>query len=459
MKLALLIFIAATTIFVYGFYNQALFFLGYLWASLLYPQAFTRPYLSAIPISMIFGLFTIFAFFARAKERQPVGKMPVGVYVVVGFAIWVTFTTLIARLPHDAWTKWDWAFKSILIAVAMPIFVRTRLQLEATVIVAFSALFAHIATAGFKTALGTGGYDRLGTLLQTNFWLGETSTLALAAIMSLPIAWYIVRHSQLMAHIKKQHRMLMFAAYVPLAVACVIGTSARTGLVAFGVLLLMGVKGILKKVVVVALGMAFLVYGTPLMPDWWQERMGTIQNYKDDTSAMTRLTVWGWASNYAVQNPLGGGFGVFKLSEIVTMVGADGEHKLGRAKQEEGRAAHSVYFEIIGEHGYFGLLLYLCILGGALLNLFRLSTFGRMGENTPWAKPLAHSLFAALVVYAAGSAFIGIGFQPLFWPFLGMYYCLYRITRVPVVKRSGFQVPVAPVAPHPAGVLSRGLGR
>jgi hypothetical protein len=71
MKLTILVALAALFMLFSGFQVPSLFFIGYLWASILYPSAFiTLP----IPISLLFGLFCIGAFLISDKEK--LGRYP-----------------------------------------------------------------------------------------------------------------------------------------------------------------------------------------------------------------------------------------------------------------------------------------------------------------------------------------------------------------------------------------------
>ena len=44
--------------------------------------------------------------------------------------------------------------------------------------------------------------------------------------------------------------------------------------------------------------------------------METIQGFKGDESAGTRLAVWGWTWNYVLDHPMGGGFEAYRQNRI-----------------------------------------------------------------------------------------------------------------------------------------------
>ena len=427
MKLSILVALAAFFILFSGFQAPALFFIGYLWASLLYPSAFiTLP----IPFSLLFGLFCIGSYLF--SDREKLGRFPSMFYIAIAFAIWVTFTTTQAVIGAPAWEKWNWAIESIIITVACPLFLRSRAQLETAFLAAFSALSAHVLTAGVKSAFGSAGYDRLGMLMQTNNWLGETSTLALVAIMSIPMAGYAIRHSEILEPYRGWYLKVAFAIYAYLAVMCVVGTSARTGVIAFAALLIIGIKGFVRKAVALSCAALFVLYGQSLLPGKALTRFSSILTYSQDDSAEARVGVWKWARQYAAQHPFGGGFSVFYLNEF-DYTKQDATTGALITEHMKNTAPHSIYFEVLGEQGYIGELLFLLLIVGGLWGTYRLSKKKkRDGEKEvdDWPYAFSRVLFVCLVLFCTGAAFVGIAFQPLLYVFLGFYCSLHRIAQV-----------------------------
>jgi probable O-glycosylation ligase (exosortase A-associated) len=136
------------------------------------------------------------------------------------------------------------------------------------------------------------------------------------------------------------------------------------------------------------------------MPETWDERMASIQTYEEDASVMGRFNAWGMAFNLAKDRPfVGGGF---EIAEPGTFA------RYAPDKIDAPRAAHSIYFQALGEHGFVGLGLYL---------LFGFLTW-RSGDwiirNTrgldgyQWASSLASMIQVSLVGFAIGGAFLSL---------------------------------------------------
>jgi probable O-glycosylation ligase (exosortase A-associated) len=157
------------------------------------------------------------------------------------------------------------------------------------------------------------------------------------------------------------------------------------------------------------LAMAFVVLagaGLVFIPSQWFERMGTIGTYKQDESAMARFQSWGFAWNVATDRPItGGGFRVFSTDQFLRY-GPD---------PFEAYDSHSIYFEVLGEHGFVGLILFLSLLGSSFLSLNWVERQIRGRPSIAWAKDYAVMLRLSLISYAVGGAFLGLAYFDLYY--------------------------------------------
>jgi O-antigen ligase len=159
----------------------------------------------------------------------------------------------------------------------------------------------------------------------------------------------------------------------------------------------------------------------PFLPDSFTGRMKTIEGYEADQSANVRLAVWGWTWDYAKDKPLGGGFGAFLQNKIeVRTVETKQSGGVATVRAEthmdQGRAYHSSYFEMLGEQGFPGLILFLLIHGACLARMEIVRRRYRKAEGTDaWIAPLATALQHFQIIYLVGSVFVGIAYQPFPW--------------------------------------------
>ncbi|HMU22956.1 MAG TPA: putative O-glycosylation ligase, exosortase A system-associated, partial [Sphingorhabdus sp.] len=89
---------------------------------------------------------------------------------------------------------------------------------------------------------------------------------------------------------------------------------------------------------------------------------------------------------------------------------------------DQGRAYHSSYFEMLGEQGFPGLIIWLLIHVGGV---WRMEMIARMYKkrdrpDEQWVAPLATALQNAQIIYLVGSLFVGIAFQPFVYMLVAM---------------------------------------
>jgi O-antigen ligase len=101
--------------------------------------------------------------------------------------------------------------------------------------------------------------------------------------------------------------------------------------------------------------------------------------------------------------------------------GVAGNAKLDtKLTTDRARAYHSAYFEMLGEQGWPGLILWLAI---SLTGIVRMEVIRRRYRKAPedgaWIAPLAGALQAGQILYMLGACFIAIAFQPFMFMMIG----------------------------------------
>lgn len=77
-----------------------------------------------------------------------------------------------------------------------------------------------------------------------------------------------------------------------------------------------------------------------------------------------------------------------------------------------GKAFHSIYFEVLGEQGFPGFIMYFSMIVLTLLKLHSLKKKWRKHEGMAWMVTLADALTTGILIFLAGGAFVGIAYQP-----------------------------------------------
>lgn len=390
--------------------------LAYVWIDIVKPQDLAYSIINHLPIALIATGVTFVAFLAKYNKYKPRFTAVQGLLIV--FAAWITLTSYLADPLIGSWNKWDWAFKVIVFTIFIPFLFRSRVQIEALLLTIIISVGTVAFSAGVKAALGGGGYGTLAIMGGNNTGLAEGSTLAAVCLMLIPLMHYAYKHSIIFAG---RWYFKLFILAVGFTTLCsVIGTSARTGLVAGAVLLVSYVLRSKRKLLwVTVLAVGFLaVQQMDLSDTAWGTRMETINTFEQESSALGRLKVWEWTLQFVANHPLGGGFDAFKLNGIAAVTEQGVIYYPPGVVA--GKAFHNVYFEVLGEQGIVGIAIYLAMIVITFRTFGRIRRQYREDPDLAWASDLALRLRDALLMLLVGGMFIGIAYQPYIFYFIAL---------------------------------------
>jgi probable O-glycosylation ligase (exosortase A-associated) len=385
--------------------------LGYVWVDTFRPQEVAFIILNQIPVAMIMGVLAVFSYLLIDRRSPPRPSLETG--VMLAMAAWITISMTWAEVPDAGWVKWNVAIKTIIFAVFVPYSIRSRVQIEAFAQTYVLSLAANFVPFGVKTIFSGGGYGQNLGLEQGNTGLSEGGLLSTVCLMAVPLAIHLSKHSQLIPRIKQIGWGYWVAA--ALAIVTAVGTferSALIGMLVLGTYMWMRSKHKLSFGIAAMLMAGVVAYTTSSA---WTERISTIGTFRTENSAYVRILVWQWTLDYTAAHPLGGGFMAYLIDHVDVPGTVDSP-----GFTEFGRAFHSIYFEVLGEQGYPGLMMFLLLAGSTLYKLRRLSRNVRAYPELEWVGSLSDALQSGLAVFLTAGAFVGIAFQPMFWYFIAM---------------------------------------
>lgn len=366
------------------------------WLSYMNPHRLTYGFAYLFPWVAITAGVTIACWVASGERKWFPWTRETILEIV--FTVWFTVTTIFALNAQVAWDYWDRAFKVQIMILMTLLIIRTRFQINALVWTIAGSM-GFFGLKGGLWSLLTGGINRVYGPPKS--FIEDNNALAVALVMVLPL----MRYLQLRAD-NKFLRLGLIAAQVLTALA-VLTTYSRAGFIA---LCVVGSYLWWKSRHKVAFALALVLVAAPLirfMPETWKERMSTIQNTDDeslDASARGRLNAWAFAINLVEERPiLGGGFRVFISPEFAKYA----------PDPKDRHDAHSIYFEVLGEHGFPGLFLFLAL---GVSTWFTAQGVIRRAKDLPqveWAVDLVRMLQVSLAGFAAGGAFAGLAFFDL----------------------------------------------
>ncbi len=406
-----------------GLKRPFLWVLLYVYIDILAPQRIGYSLITSLPVSLIafaaaFGGWLVL-------DRKEGGRFSVRQGLMLALLVYCWWTTGHADFPEEAATKWDWVWKALLFAIFLPFTLTTRARIEALALMLVLTVATIVIGTGMKTILGGGGYQNLKFFVNDNSGIYESSTLATVAIGLIPMIWWFTRHGTVF-----RPHWLVTGFAVALTFACLlvpIGTEARTGLLciaALGVLLLRYTK---RRIMFIAGAGALGLAALPFLPQSYYERMATLAEPGGDESASTRVAVWQWTLDYVAEKPTGGGFDAYRSNSftyVMPVKEVDGNTTTVTYQQVEdkGRAFHSSFFELLGEQGWPGLLIWLSLHALGLWQMERIYRRwkGAEAEAEAWISPFAASLQMGALIYLVGATFQGIGYQPVMLMLVGL---------------------------------------
>lgn len=386
------------------FFTPVVGVLMYTFVEYVAPQSLDYSLLYLWPLSQIVAIATLLSWILHpVKNWHRLQSLEILLILLV---IWIAISTVFAVVPGAAWVKWDKVTKVILFSLFIPLILSKRQDLEAALWVAMLSIGYTTIPGGAKTILsGGGGLSVIATASGSD--LNESSTVAMACAFSIPLLIYLYRHNTLIPG-KVLPKLIALGLIAANAVS-VVGTFARTGLVAgvvVGICLAIkqGRRGIM---LLIMMGMFAVVLLPLFAPASWYERMATIQTYEADYSAMGRIITWGWVLETLPEHPIfGGGFRYFNVNPNLNQSG-------------QPIAPHSIYFEVLGEQGIGGFIIYSSILLISFTRLRRIEKAARrLGQ--PWMVDFAGLVQVSLLGFMAGGAFIGVAYQSIFFNSIGL---------------------------------------
>ena len=370
------------------------------WISYMNPHRLSWGFATEFPFAMLIALATMAGLlFSKENKKVPMTRE---IRVLLVFVLWMCMTTSVAFFPDLAWLQLTKVLKIQLFTIITLMLLTDMKRIHLLVWTIGVSLGFYGIKGGIFTITSGGGYHVFGPL---GTFIGGNNELGLALLMTIPLLRYLQLQSS-----QWWLKMGLLGAML-ISLVAILGTQSRGALLGLGA---MSMFLILKSPKRGKL-LAALALSVPLMlsfmPDSWWERMESIKDYKEDKSAMGRINAWGFAFNLAKDKPLvGGGFETFRRSLF----------KKYAPNPNDVHDAHSVYFELMGEHGFVGLGIFLLLLFLAWQSANWMIKKTRDIPDLQRARMLAQMLQVSLIGYASAGAFLGLAYFDLLYAIIAI---------------------------------------
>ncbi|ENO90595.1 putative O-glycosylation ligase, exosortase A system-associated [Thauera linaloolentis] len=362
------------------------------WLSLMNPHRFSWGIAYSAPLAAIAAGVTLVGLMTTKERQSPFQGPPIVWFFL--FACWITLSWFFGMDPGGDYTQWNKVMKIYFMTFVAGMLIINKMHIMAFAWVTVGSMAILGVKGGIFTVLTGGNFRVWGP---PGSFIYDNNEFALSLIMTIPLLHF------LQLQVKSAWMKHGLSAAMLFCAAAAIGTHSRGGFLAIGAMSLMFWWRSSRKGLIGGMLLFAVLIALPMMPEHWWERMNTISDYQEDGSAMGRINAWHVAYGVAKHNFFGGG--MTYQHEVFFLL--YGQH------ETIVRAAHSIYFQVLGNHGFPGLFLFLMIWFSTYRVAGWLRSNARSQEETRWAADLGAMVQVSLVGYAVGGAFLSLSYFDL----------------------------------------------
>jgi len=298
--------------------------------------------------------------------------------------------------------------KIVVIALFTTAVVTTRAHLRVLLwVIALSFAFYGVKS-------GLAGILTLGrTVIKTGpgGMLADNNDFSLALAMAVPLLFHLGMSE------KKPLFRKVFLVSVPLTVITVGLTHSRGGFLSVA-----GCIGVLvwrsrNRVGGIVIGILIALMAVLLAPSSYKERLSTLRNVEQDSSANARFRSWAAGARMAVANPwLGVGLSRFRQVYLDYQPNPNPQELSGKNIY----VAHNSYVQIWAECGSLTLLCYFSLLFLTFVSCWKIRRMAKRRYYASWMINYATAFEASLVAFMIGSTFLNRAHFDLFYHFVAI---------------------------------------
>jgi probable O-glycosylation ligase (exosortase A-associated) len=319
-----------------------------------------------------------------------------------------------ALSPHAAYafSYWEAFAKTLIVSYLLTILITTPSELRLILLVIALTLGLEGAKQGWSDLIVSPGAQNMNTVP----FLGDNNLVALGMLMLLPMMAALGRT----APVRWQRLCFQFLTIGILYRA--LSTYSRGGFVACaGVAVMYWWRSPYKFRTALAGALALAIVVPALPPAFWNRMSTIVASAKErDQSQAGRLHFWTVAISMASDHPLTGvGFNAYQA--------AYDAYDTSGGEYSTARSVHSVWFGVLAEMGYPGLILYLLIVLQAFNACRLVRRKAARGEIREEIGRYAIGFEAALVAFVIGGSFVSFQYNEMLWHFFALTIALESI--------------------------------
>jgi putative inorganic carbon (HCO3(-)) transporter len=425
--------------------------LAWYWTAYFVPQGLSWGFARSFPFAMVVGGATLLGFIFT-KDRKPLPRNA-ATFFMLACTVQFTLTTIVAYNPGEAWGIWNRVMKILLMTfVTMSLFQdRTRLR---WLYMVPALCLGFYGIKGTLWVLRGGGWGEVEAAAEGGRIFGpdmsffaDANSIGPALCMVLPLLLYLSREEE------RWWLRCIFKIACGASIVSILFTFSRGAFLGLAVVCLVLIWRSPWRLRFATTMLVVGILAAPLAPQRLWDRLDSLVQQQSaetrDQSTVSRLESFETAWNIAISRPLtGAGFKALSSFEVWAIY--FGPSFRGTFDP------HSVYFEILGEHGLLGFGLYIGVMVSTMLTLRRLRRRWRNHPEHGYLSHYAEMTQLSLYPFLVCGAFIPFAYFDLYFLLVATTSMLFVLSQA--AERAEVPSPVPlPQRPRPVAIRPNAL--
>jgi probable O-glycosylation ligase (exosortase A-associated) len=412
--------------------------LCFVFFGLLNPSSFTWGVGRTLPSAYLIAMCTMLGYAVRFQPK----RLPIRRENVILLCLWGLFflTTYHAMEPEDAAFALKSVSKVLLMVFLSMSMLCTADRLKWLMRTIAVGLGLHALRGGFFFLTSGGQYIVYGP--EDSFLEGNNS-FGLALAMNVPLLYYLSQTES-----SRWFRWLLRIMAV-FSIPATLGTYSRGAWLGLAAAICLIVLRSKRRVLLLALAPAACLAVIPFLPERVQTRYEALVEYKEESSAQSRLWNWEFAVRVGLANPyLGAGFDYYSIEAYAMYYPEFLARWPGKVW-----SCHSIWLTMFSEHGIPGISLWILLLASCALSLRRMRAAARSSPEHAWVLPYTFMLEGAFLAFVVSGTFFDAAYFDMFYQLVAVIVLMKEILAAggPGLEHGERRGAEGPVRDSPAG--------
>lgn len=412
LALVMMLFVAMY----YSFKRPYIGMAAWVWIALTAPADWVFGFSQSFRLNLTIVIVTTLSYIFVTKNKK--FHFNALSFWVLAFGFW-TFVSTVFNLSYysaDVWAYLNQFIKVLLLFFFITLIINKRLHIDTIIWAIVLSISAYAGMEAVKFLLSGGSHriiGKAGIIMDRN-------DLAVAINMCIPLIVYLIHTC------KNRKLQLGLWGLLLLNVISIVGTFSRGGFIGLTILAIAFWWKSNYKILIAIVAILSLPTLYSLAPEEWRERQDTVATAtSEDGSFIGRLWAWKISTLIALDNPATGGGFQAVTDPLLWRSYAPETPNFTMIEtppipiDEPPKAAHNIYMQVLGDHGFVGLFIFLTIL---LLTLMANKANRKLAakNNIVWCVQLSDAITLTLVGYCITGANVSLAYFDLFYAIVGI---------------------------------------